>query len=62
MVNCDDNCLFYKDGTCSRDIAQHDEKGDCIDRKECSVKILISGEGYKTKQLLRNYLNNKTER
>ena len=61
MVNCDYDCLYYKDGACSRDIAQHNEYGDCVDRKERSAKILISGEGYKTRQLLRNLLNSETE-
>lgn len=59
MVNCDNKCLYYKNGKCSRDIAQHDEKGNCIDRKERSVKVFISGECYKTKQLLRNLLDNQ---
>lgn len=60
MVNCDNKCLYYKDGVCGRLIALHDEKGNCIDRKERSVKVLISGEGYKTRQLLRNLLDNST--
>lgn len=61
MVNCDNKCLYYKDGICSRNIAQHDENGNCIDRKERIVKVLISGEGCKKRQFLRNLLDNKNK-
>ena len=57
MENCDSSCIHYKNKACSLDIAQHDEQGNCIDKKERSVRVLVSGEGAKIKELFKQFLN-----